>query len=110
MQLKWTRNINVHGRPGKNIPVDLHLEHLRRECKEAISALGANVTDNSINWVGKCIGRVRSTLQQYDMVNIVKQESGHYTCHSTEVDLRKPYVFDHQPGRIHLTLTANLVN
>ena len=83
MQLKWARTIKVHGRPGKNIPAEFHMEHLNQECKEGISGLGTNITENSIQRVGKCIGRVHSTLQQYD-IN-VKQESGHHTCHSTEL-------------------------
>ena len=120
MQLKWSRTINVHGRPGKNIPGDLHMEHLNRECKEAISGLGANITEKSIQRIGKCLGRVKSTLQQYDSVNEVKQESGHHTSHSTDVDLGKVLkqlqdscVFAHQSGRIHRTfpkLTHNLTN
>ena len=63
MQLKWSRTINVHGRAGKNIPAD---QHLNRDCKGSISGLGANITDNSIRRVGKCIGRLQSTLHQYD--------------------------------------------
>ena len=27
-ELLWSRFINVHGRPGKNIAADLHMEHL----------------------------------------------------------------------------------
>ena len=108
MQVKWSRTINVHGRPGKNIPGDLHMEHLNRECKQAISGLGANITDASIQRIGKCIGRLCSTLSQYDTVNSVKPESGHHTCHSTEIDLKKivkqlqeASIFEYQPSRSH---------
>lgn len=48
MQLKWSRMVNVHGRPGKNIAADLHMEHLNRECKSSLSGLGANITDHSV--------------------------------------------------------------
>ena len=41
MQLLWNRTVNVYGRPGKNVPCDLHMEHLNRECKASISGLGA---------------------------------------------------------------------
>ena len=40
----------------------IHMEHLNRECKQAISGLGANITDASIQHIGKCIGRLCSTL------------------------------------------------
>ena len=47
LQLKWNWTVNTHGRPGKNIPGDLHLEDLNRECKNALSGLGSNITDKS---------------------------------------------------------------
>ena len=43
-ELLWSRFINVHGHPGRNIPADLHMEHLNRLVKEAIRNLGANKT------------------------------------------------------------------
>ena len=108
MQLKWSRTINVHGRPAKNISADLHMEHLNRECKNAISGLGANVTDNSIKRVGNCLGRLQSTLHQFDSVNGIKQESGSHTCHSTATDMNRiiqqltqSSVFELKPERTH---------
>jgi len=96
------------------------MEHLNRDCKEAISGLGANITDESIRRIGKCLGRVKSTMHQFDLVNNVAQESGHHTSHSTDVDLKKivkqlqdSSVFAHQPGRFHRTfpkLKANITN
>ena len=119
MQLKWSRTINVHGRPGKNVSPDLHMEHLNRACKQSISGLGANVTDHSIKRVGNCIGRLHSTLLNFDRVNNVSIESGAHTSHSTSSDLNKlvrqlrnSAVFDTKPGRQHRTfpkLTTNLV-
>ena len=54
MQLKWSRSINVHGHAGKNIPADLHMEHLNRVCRGAISGLGANgqfhSTSGEVHW------------------------------------------------------------
>ena len=41
-QLKWLRFINTHGKKGKNISMDLHMEHLNRLCKTAINGLGSN--------------------------------------------------------------------
>ena len=36
MQLKWSRTVNVHGRPGRNIAGDLHMEHLNRYARELL--------------------------------------------------------------------------
>lgn len=38
-QLKWSRFINMHGLPGRNVSCDLHMEHLNREVKTAIKGL-----------------------------------------------------------------------
>ncbi len=82
-QLQWSRTVNVHGRPGKNIPADLHMEHLNRVCKDAISGLGSNITDNSIQRVGRCLGRLEGILQHYDKDNGVKEVSGRHSIRST---------------------------
>ena len=41
-QLLWSRFVNVHGRPGRNVPVDMHMEHLNKIAKGAIRFLGSN--------------------------------------------------------------------
>ncbi len=62
LQLKCNRTINTHGRSGKNVPCDLHMEHLNWECKAALSGLGSNITDKSILRIGKCIGKTVDML------------------------------------------------
>ena len=47
-QLLWSGFINTQGKQGHNIPADLHMEHLNRSCKDAVSHLGANKTPNAI--------------------------------------------------------------
>lgn len=46
-QLLWSRTVNIHGKPGKNIPMDLHMKHLNRMFKNAICKLGPNTIDSS---------------------------------------------------------------
>jgi len=89
MQLKWSRTVNVHGRRGKNVAGDLHMEHLNRECKNALSGLGANINDHSVQRVGKCIGRMQTILHKYDQVNGVRGDSGTHTRRSRRVDFNK---------------------
>ena len=45
-QLIWSRTANTHGLPGRNIPVDLQIEHLNRVAKECIAHLGAGKTES----------------------------------------------------------------
>jgi len=89
MQLKWSQTINTHGQPGKNIPADLHMEHLNKLCKSALSGLGANITDSSVQRIGRCIGHMQSILDKFDEENGVPDVSDYHTKHSTEVDLKK---------------------
>ena len=59
VHLKCNRTVNIHGRQGKNIPCDLYMEHLNRECKNCICGLGSNISDSSVQRIGKCIGRTQ---------------------------------------------------
>ena len=65
-QLMWSRFVNVHGQPGRNIPVDLHMEHLNRLAKDAIKNLGSNKTVGAVARVGQCIGTLSHVLNQFD--------------------------------------------
>ena len=55
-ELVWSRFINTRGQPGKNIPNDLHCEHLNRLCKTAVRGLMANKTPECITRVARAIG------------------------------------------------------
>ncbi len=39
-QLKWSRFVNVHGFPGRNISADLHMEHMNRTVKTIVTGFG----------------------------------------------------------------------
>ena len=108
LQLKWSRTINTHGRVGKNIPMDLHMEHLNREVKTALHGLGSNVTDNAIQRIGKCIQRTVSILENFDCVNRIPSQSGFHTRRSALTDISKitsqlqtAQVFKEHVGRKH---------
>ncbi len=113
-QLKWSRFINTHGLPGHNISCDLHIEHLNRLAKTAIQGLGANKSEKAIQRVGKAIGTLTDTLENFDKVNNVPAESGAHSTRSSEKDLHKiikqlakSKVFNVTPGRRHKSF-ANL--
>lgn len=88
-QVKWSRFINVHGLPGHNISCDLHMEHLNRVAKIAIDGLGANKSQKAIQRIGKAIGTVSVSLQNFDAISNVPAESGAHTTRSSEKDLLK---------------------
>ena len=109
MQLQWSRTVNVHGRPGKNVSCDLHMEHLNRECKGSISGLGANITDDAIQRVGKSLRTSTKILSNFDLQNSIQPESGYHTIRSSDADISKllkqihndSQVFSNVPGRKH---------
>lgn len=88
-QLLWSRFVNTQGKPGLNIPCDLHMEHCNCLIKTAISHLGANMTTKAITRVGKCAGPLMKVCQQYDRHTCVVPTSTVHTAASFDLDLKK---------------------
>ena len=92
--------------PGKNIPCDLHMEHLNRECKNSMRGLGANVTDIQI---GRSLCNTVEMLDHFDSETGVPRPSGCHTRRSSQSELHKVVkqlvdtskVFRTQPGRCY---------
>ncbi len=61
--------------PRKNIPVDLHMEHLNNIAKEAAQSVGANKSKITMERIGKAIGTLSPVLDQFDSVNKVQGTS-----------------------------------
>ena len=83
-QLRFSRFVNVHGRQGTNVPLDLHCEHLNRVVKDALINMGSNWTDKSINRAGRSVG-VLSNLCQL----LQEADSGKQTPPSHARDLQR---------------------
>ena len=54
-QLVWSRFISTHLRKGKNIPCDLHLEHLNRCLKDSLRNLHSNIKSKSVVKAAKVV-------------------------------------------------------
>ena len=67
-KLQWLygRFVNTQGRAGCNIPADEYLEHLNRVCKDSVSHLKANKTQETIQRVGKCIEVISTLSEKFD--------------------------------------------
>ena len=57
-QVMWEFTINLHGKPGKNVSMDLHMEHINKECKQAMGYLGLNIGDTAVSRIGQSIGEL----------------------------------------------------
>ena len=108
-QLAWSRTINTHGRAGKNVSCDLHMEHLNREAKNQISGLGSNITDGAVTRVGNALGEVVHVLHRFDCVNRIKDPSARHSQKSCKKDMailvkqlqETSKVFERVSGRVH---------
>ena len=58
-----SRFISTHSLPGRNIPEDLHQEHLNRVIKDFIRGLGANKTEDAIMRIGKALGTLFPVIE-----------------------------------------------
>ena len=65
------------------------MEHLNRECKGSIGGLGANITDNAIQRVGKSLRSSTAILESFDRVNNLQPQSGHHTTRASDSDISK---------------------
>ena len=108
-QVMWSRTVSTRGGTGRNIPVDLHNEHLNHVVKTAISHVGANISTASILQCGKSLKSLVSLLQNFDEQHGVPPPSSAHTRTSIskdesailEVLVQKMNVFDYVPGRVH---------
>jgi len=62
-QLKWSRYINTTNRVGKNILMDLHLEHLNRRLKGTMRNMRAN---HSVTMAAQCVKFVDLICSQFE--------------------------------------------
>jgi len=57
-EIKRSWTVNTTGRVGKNIPVDLHMEHSNRRLKIMMRNLGSNISPNSVKHSSKTLGTI----------------------------------------------------
>ena len=82
-QIKWSRFVNTHGGLGRNIPCDLHNEHVNKMFKEIITNMGANLTDESMQRAARAVTTLHRIRAKFD------KESGipvGTTAHTTRPD------------------------
>ena len=107
-EMKWCRTINTIGRPGHNIPCDLHMEHLNRRLK--IMMCNVNLGVNKFQGrIAKSLGVVHKICSRFSDESGVPTSKGHHTLPSFGKDLemvmrelQSEEVFSVKDGR-HLT-------
>ena len=113
-QLLWSRCINTQGRKGRNIPADLHMEHLNRRLKTILRHKGSNIQPSSIERAAKSIGTVHRVCQTFE--DQIKNRSDRHPYPSFQKDLnlilevlKEIDIFSIKPNRVHATFPMHQV-
>ncbi|KAI8511021.1 hypothetical protein Bbelb_119370 [Branchiostoma belcheri] len=86
-RLTWNRFYNGKGGRGKNIALDLHLEHLNNLLKSFLKGLGPNLTEASAARISRSLGCLKDILQKVDQEIGVASPSGYHSSPSTTQDI-----------------------
>ncbi|XP_066924970.1 uncharacterized protein [Clytia hemisphaerica] len=88
-RLKWNRFVNNEGGRGKNISLDLRLEHINKVTKALIKSQGMqNVTDESVESISKAIGGMEELVESQLLdAGITKRSSHHSNKHKHDIFL-----------------------
>ena len=98
----------MHGRVGRNIPCDLHIEHLNRRLKCVLKNLRSNIQTKSIIRAAKSIGVVDSICVQFEEQTAkLKSHLNHHKVPAADKELKlivtsleeSPGVFCPTPNR-----------
>lgn len=113
--LVWNRTVNNKGGPGKNVALDLDLEHDNNDLKQPIKNLGPNVTEEAVRRISNAQQKSKQMLSCMDREILVKQRSGKHVSADYSKDLRavvssliEESVFCRTPGR-HYKYFLNFV-
>lgn len=104
--LMWNRFWNGKGGIGRNISLDLHLEHLNNFLKSFLKRSGPNITEKSADRVSKSIGILQKMMEDTDReLQVSKSTGAHHAVGHTEDVLvllevfKEAELFKDHPGR-----------
>ena len=104
--LTWNRFWNNRGGTGKNIPLDLHLEHLNNFLKSFLKGLGPNLTERSASRISQSIGVLKQMMDKTDRELELSTPSGIHRAARESDDIlalvkvfREAELFQCQVGR-----------
>ena len=86
-QLTWGRFINTHGGEGRNIPCDLHNEHINRVFKEIIHNMGANFSQEASTRAARSISSLEKILKRFDSSTSIHPEASAHSRKSDRTDV-----------------------
>lgn len=86
---RWNRGVNNSGHKGKNVPLDLEVEHNNKILKESLRKMGSNITHNSVNRSARMLKMATETIDKVAKECNVMKRSGKHFVQSTKKDMGK---------------------
>lgn len=85
-QVKWHRFVNTRGGLGRNVPCDLHNEHMNKLIKDIIIHMGSNISEHeaALQRSVRSISTLDALCHKFDEESDVPHRT---TAHSTRSDL-----------------------
>ena len=83
-QVLWNRFVNVRGGPGKNIPCDLHNEHVNKQLKYIIQNMGPNLIEKALQRAARSVSTLQTICERFDRESAVPHTA---SAHSTKPDI-----------------------
>ena len=109
-QVMWHRFINTKGGMGRNIPCDLHNEHINKQVKYIIQNMGINLTENALHRAARSVTTLETVCEGYDSQTGVPYGTSAHSTRPDTGDVMKVVdtVLDNKllkptPGRTHFT-------
>lgn len=86
---KWNRGVNNQGHIGKNVPLDLEVEHNNNMLKEAVRKMGPSLSLHAVNRAAKMTKLAAETVDKIAHECQIMRRSGKHFVKSTKKDMQK---------------------
>lgn len=88
-QVKWHRFVNTRGGLGRNIPCDLHNEHVNKLVKMTIRNMGSNLTEQALQRTVRCVSPLHAICKGFDASSEVPIITSAHSTKSDATDIGK---------------------
>ena len=86
-QLTWGRFINTHGGKGRNIPCDLHNEHINGLFKDIVCNMGSNFTQEASTRAARSVTSLERISKMFDSSTGIHPEASAHGRKSDKADV-----------------------
>ena len=88
-QLTWDRFVSSHGGKGRNIPCDLHNEHVNKLFKDIIKKMGANFTEVASTRVARAVTTIEQVVELFDTQTGIHPQTSTHSRKCDDEDVKK---------------------